>query len=466
MGFRHAIAAVALAATAFTVLVTVLEDVQLAYRSPTMHVALEVTAAVVATVAAQLFYGRFRRRLQLRDLLLAASLVVFAVSNLCFSAIPAIAQSELGAFGTWAPVGGRTLGSALLAASALAPDRALRRPGRDALRVLAGAVLGLAAIAVGVAATSGTLPAAIEPGLSPESSTSPRIVGNPVVLTAQALQIVLFTIAAAGFVRRADRTADVLLRWVAAGCVLGAFARVNFFLFPSLYSEWIYTGDALRLGFQLCLLAGGLLEIRATQEELAGVAVEGERRRLARELHDGIAQDVAFMLQQARALASRTSGADQAAALAIETAAQRALDDSRQAISALVRPPDAPLGEDLERTAAELAGRTGLRIDVGDVPDVRVPAEAQHALLRVLREAVGNAARHGGATRVRIALEDGPVLALRITDDGTGFDVTQAAEAPGRHGLRSMRERMQAVGGEVRLDSAPGRGTEVLVTLP
>ena len=116
-------------------------------------------------------------------------------------------------------------------------------------------------------------------------------------------------------------------------------------------------------------------------------------------------------------------------------------------------------------TAVEAAGREGGSVEM-DVDDaVAVPARTQEVLLRVLREAIINAMRHGGAKPVRIELREDPDVCLVITDDGKGFDVEAGAES-GRLGLRSMASRIAELGGAVRIDSTPGSGTRVEVRLP
>jgi signal transduction histidine kinase len=77
-----------------------------------------------------------------------------------------------------------------------------------------------------------------------------------------------------------------------------------------------------------------------------------------------------------------------------------------------------------------------------------------------------NAARHGGARCITVELRDDPSLCLSVRDDGRGFDVARASGAPGRQGLKGMAERVQGIGGELSIESEPGRGTEVRVTVP
>jgi signal transduction histidine kinase len=458
---RASIVAAATAAAVFTLLVSVTSVIALAYRSPALHVATETAAALISLVAAQLIYGRFRSTLRLSDLCLTAALFVFAVSNLCFSAIPAIAQSPPGLFQTWAPVGGQLLGAALLAAAPFIPPRLVHRPRRSAMRTLGACAVALACIAAAVVLAGDRLPEAIEPGLSPTGSERPSVVGQSTVLGEQLMTMLFFTVAAFGYSRRAERTDDELDRWLAIASTLGAFSRLNYVLFPSLFSEWFYAGDVLRLAFYLALLVGGVLELRRTYEALATAAVFGERQRLARDLHDGVAQDLAFIVQHGRKLARQDSGERRVQPLI--TAAQSALDESRHAIAALARPRHQSLAEALRNTAREAADREGAEVETDIPAELVMPAAREQALLRVVREATLNAVRHGGARMVRIELREMPCLCLRVTDDGTGFDVSEAAEAPGRMGLKGMAERIRDVGGEFSIDSEPGHPTCVTV---
>ena len=112
-----------------------------------------------------------------------------------------------------------------------------------------------------------------------------------------------------------------------------------------------------------------------------------------------------------------------------------------------------------------MADRVGARVRLDLVPDLVVSAARREALIRITREAVSNAARHGRASTISVELASAPELRLRVSDDGVGFSPAAAGAAHG-FGLVSMRERAQALGGTFRVSSAPGRGTEVEVLLP
>jgi signal transduction histidine kinase len=428
--------------------------VDLAYRSAPLHVAVETAAALVSLLAAQLILGRYARSVQLADLLLGAALAVFAFGTLALSAIPAILDEEQGPVDTWGALVVRTIGAALLALAAWTSARPVRHQASAARVAVAGAGAIVAAVLLSVAVAGDALPngSHAQPG-------DPRLDGNPIVVALQLASMLLFATAAAGFARRADRTADRLMRWLAIAAVLGAFSRLNYVISPPVGPAWFFTGDVLRLGFFLALFAAGVQELRWTQRRLAEAAVLQERQRIAREIHDGVAQDLAFIVQQGRAM--RRQLGHVAGIERVVTAAQRALDESREAVATLVRPAAQPLSDALAQTAKEAAEREGSIIDTDLVENVAVPGPTQEAMLRVVREAVINAARHGGARHITVQLTEEPNLCLSVSDDGSGFDVAQAAAAPGRHGLRGMVERVENVGGQLSIDSEPGRGTRI-----
>lgn len=460
---RSWLALVVVASLTFTLLVTVTSVVEFAYRSRSLHVAVETAAALISLLAAQLMHGRFRRSLDRRDLLLTAALLLLAGSNLLFSALPAVSNVDTGSFTTWAPAAGAVLAAAMFAAAAFATSQPVRRPGVAARRVAGLCAGALLLIAVATALGAEALPRGIDPTLSPGDASRPRIVGDPALLGLQLVVMALFAAAAVGFARAAERTRDPLTVWFAIGATLAAFARLNYFLFPSRYSEYFYTGDVLRLAFFVALLLGIAREIRAAQRQLEQSAVLDERRRLAREIHDGMAQDLAFIVQQAGALAGRNGVPP--AIEEIATAARRALDESRGVIAALVRPTDEPLAQALKRVADEAAGRWATTVQTRAVDGIELPAAKREALLRIVGEAVTNAARHGRAEDIRLEFAEQPQLHLRIADDGVGFDPATLDQLAGRHGIVGMRERAEQIGAQLLVESRPGEGTDIVVLL-
>jgi signal transduction histidine kinase len=445
-----------------TVLVSATNLVAFAYKNVPLHVAVEITAAMASILAAQLVHGRFRSTLQPCDLALFTSLVGFAATNLLFSALPLLGSTAPSSFRTWAPLVGSFVSTALLAVAPFLGDHVVRRPDLAVRRVMIGCAGGLAIIALVVAAAGDALPAAIEPSARAIASDGPAYDGSVGLIGAQLLSVILFAAAAAGFSGRAHRHGDVLAAWLAVAATLGAFARLSYALFPSLYTQWFSGGDALRLGCFVAVFAGAVGETRRLQRALAQSAVVDERHRIARELHDGVSQDLAYIVQQLRRLAGtehRPSGID-----VLVRAAERALDESRHAVAALSRATDRPLDEALASAAREAGEREGSVVFTDLAAGVTVPPRAQQELLRVVREAVINAARHGQARYIRVHLRAGPHLSIVIGDDGRGFDTS--ASLDGHYGLESMRARVRSIGGELSITSAPGTGTEVRIDLP
>jgi signal transduction histidine kinase len=464
---RQITVAVASAAALFTLAVSFVTFLRFAYRGPELHIAIESASGVIAGAAAFLVVGRFRRDRRLVDLVLAWALGIFAATNLFLSALPvALLGGERSDLATWGPLMARLAGSIAFAAAAFAPPVLVLRA-----RLAALVALGSAAVVVGAAAAiallgDGLLPEAVDPAISPADSTRPLLAGDASVVIVQLLQLVLYAAAAIGFTRRAERTGDELLRWLAAGAVLASFARVNYVLFPSLYSDWVYTGDALRLGFYLLLLGGAAREVSGYWRTVAQTGVLEERRRIARDLHDGLAQELAFISAQTRLLAARR---DAPASLAlVNSAADRALGEARRAIAALTRPLDEPLGLLLEEVGEEVATRSGLKLELSVSPHVRMTPGAREDVIRIVREGITNAARHAHAATVRIDVDDGGGgVRISIADDGVGFDPAAPRLRNGSgFGLQSMRERVAALGGELGIDSAPGRGTRLEITFP
>jgi signal transduction histidine kinase len=453
------LSAVVASATA-TVVVALLPSMRFAYRAPALHVAIETAAALIACVAAFLVHGRYRREPTLRELLLVSALVLLAASNFLFAALPAALGEGPSRFSTWAGVGGHLLGSAVFAAASLAPTWRPPRPRwaeRWALFVLAAA---LTAVALAVLAAGTRLPVGVET-LPPSGSGRIDLDGHWVVLAVQLAATVFFAVAAIGFGRGFRLRGDDFFAWLAAGAVLAAFARLNYFLYPSLYSEWVYTGDVLRLLFYLVLLVAAGREVRRYWERLAQAAVVEERRRLARDLHDGAAQELSFILRRLRRLAERDEELAPVAA-----AAQRALDESRRAIGALSRTMEEPFTVVLADATAEVAARSGATLSLRLDPHVAVAGPVADALLRIACEAVANAAVHSGAEAVVLELCRDDRLRLRVSDEGSGFDPATVTQRRGaRFGLVSMRERAAAVGAELKIRSAPGGGTTVEVAL-
>ena len=202
------------------------------------------------------------------------------------------------------------------------------------------------------------------------------------------------------------------------------------------------------------------LENVSLQADLEATAID-ERRRIARDMHDGLMQELAFISMQGRELAKQDPRVND-----IATAADKALADARGVILTLTDPLDEPLSAAVARVATSLAYRSGTSLDLELDEQAETGARAREGLLRIVSEAISNATRHGHAENIHVALSMNGGLRLAISDDGCGFENCPGQGPSGGFGLTSMEERAKGLGGELRLNSQPGEGTEIEVMLP
>jgi signal transduction histidine kinase len=202
---------------------------------------------------------------------------------------------------------------------------------------------------------------------------------------------------------------------------------------------------------------------------------EDERTRLSRELHDEIGQTLtALRIAISRALSDwRSRSPDTGTRLEeARLMAEKTVETVRD-ISALLRPSlldDLGLGPALQWQAEDFSRRFGMRcVFSGDNLDERLPDAHRTCVYRVVQEALNNCAKHSGATHVEIRLRQAAgQLSLEVADNGKGFPLDAHGAPQGKAGLGilGMRERAAALGGELRLESAPGEGTRVSLCLP
>jgi signal transduction histidine kinase len=217
-------------------------------------------------------------------------------------------------------------------------------------------------------------------------------------------------------------------------------------------------------------------ELERTRAELAETeharGVLAERERLAREIHDTLAQSFTSILTLSQAteagLPTAATAAREQLAL-IDRTAREGLAEARALVGALgpVDLLDASLAEAVERVVARFGEETGLLAHVTVTGRPRsLPANYEVVLLRTTQEALTNVRKHAGAKAVRVTLvfpPDGPGSAtLEVADDGRGFDPLRATG----YGLQGMRSRVEQVGGTLEIASGPGAGTSIRVLVP
>ncbi len=250
----------------------------------------------------------------------------------------------------------------------------------------------------------------------------------------------------------------------------GPAATVDVGIAPRLYQRlWFWpTVVALSAAAGWSLYRARVRQVR-DRLRLQMAAASAERARIARELHDTLLQGFSGVTMQMQALSARlpepgdrstlTGIIDDAATCMAE--ARRSVAGLRDATANTVALPIA-----LAATARNLAESSDVRLhlDLSDEP-VTLSVDAEYHLLRIAQEAVGNAVRHAKPTRLDVTWRsEGDRLRLTVSDDGRGFDVTAPPPA-GHFGLIGIHERAVRIGAELRVESQPGRGTTVRVTL-
>jgi signal transduction histidine kinase len=205
-------------------------------------------------------------------------------------------------------------------------------------------------------------------------------------------------------------------------------------------------------------------------EQARAVAALEERQRLARELHDSVSQalfGIGLGAQTARAMIERDPAKAAAPIDYVVQLAAAGMAEMRALIFELR--PESLQQEGLVAALAKQAGaartRHGIAVELMLPDEPAISFEMKEALYRIAQEAMHNTAKHARASKITLRLvQTADALAMDVVDDGAGFDA--GASFPGHLGLVSMRERVTRFGGSVGIESAPGLGTRIHVTLP
>ena len=238
-----------------------------------------------------------------------------------------------------------------------------------------------------------------------------------------------------------------------------------------------FSGDAMRLLTRLADSAAIALENARLYEQAERVAALEERQRIAAEMHDGLAQTLSFLGLKVDRLTELVKDGVQADVLRelqrLRAVIDQASQEVRRSIASLQGEPQTPtslrdrLAEMVQELVADEVGPP-VELVIDDRATPRLSHAAAEQVVRVVREALVNARRHAGASRIwiRMELREGEAQVI-VEDDGRGFDPTaMAREGNGHFGLRIMRARAARIGGRVTIESAPGRGTRVVLTWP
>jgi len=487
--------ALAFALAVGTLLVVILPQFSLVLVDQRLDLVINTAATLAALSVSALSWARYREAGQAWALYPASAFAVLGLANglwllavlLHLDVQAGIALSAPGELPIYVQGISRLLAAGLLTAGALATPPAWLRGLSARTVMLAPVVVVLLVAVIGFVVADRLPPLLGERALAlvrQSGALHAKLPGPGLTLLFLDTAIGgLYLAAAFLYLRIARGPGGVSSGYLAIGLMVAAFSQLHLAIHPGTYTSLVTTGDVLRIAFYAILLVGLGAERRADIRELRDANAElrrlhdaelataalQERARLAREIHDGLAQDLWYAkLKQGRliSLGSRTDEGNQLAG-EVATAIDAALAEARQAVMAM-RPQldEASFSAVIGRYVEDFGDRFGLRAEfelVGEGP--ALSARAQAELLRILQEALNNVRKHADATVVRVRVSsDAETASLAVTDNGRGFEPAEVDH--GRYGLQSMRERAELIGGRFAVESHPQDGTRVRVEVP
>ena len=418
------------------------------YELPHLRLVLAVTIALAAGLVAVLTGARFGADGRRTDLFLCTGFFVASAATAAFEVAPAVAERATSPTTAWANIAAGTLAAICIAAAPFARGRAAARE-----RALGGWVafllVALAVLWVLLSSLGDLVP-----------STAGGSDGSEAALiAAYSAHALTWLVAAVGFgLRFRSRGAD-FDRWLALASSLLLFAALHRVLAPAVGLEDVSHADFLRLLAFGVLVVGVWRAIRAAE---FGRAVAEERARLAREIHDGLAQYLFAISTHAAMLEAGAPAAELAPQL--RAAATSAQQEARFAILALSSAAGtAPFDTALRRYVDVLTADGALDVDLELDAAAQLDADEQIEVFRIVQEGLANARKHADATRVVVRIANrGQRRVVSIEDDGIGFDGDERAAG---HGLRNIRARCASIGGDFTLRTSRGTGTLLEVAL-
>ena len=419
------------------------------YSLPELKLVLATVFLIAGALVAVLTATRFAVEGRRYDLFLCCGFSITSMAWLLFTVVPAVSHSAGSRTELWAAIAGRMVGWGIIAAAPFVRGRASHRK----WSLWNGLVMSAAALVV-VWGLSRSLGVAL-PNLDPtRDPTVPASLNG-----ALAAQAMLHLLAVVGFANRFRLRGEDLDYWLALGSMLMLFASLHFMFTPLVHAGDVSQGDYLRLLAYGVLLVGVWRAIRGSE---FGRAVAEERARVAREIHDGLAQYLFAVSTHASML---EAGADPAVTIPrLKEAALAAQQEAKYAILALSSAAgrssfDAALRRYIDFLTADGALEVDLTID----PTITLGPDEQIELFRIVQEGLANARKHAGATHAWVQIgERMGERVVSVRDDGAGFAVEESTAG---HGLRNMRERAASIGGSLSLRSATGSGTTLEVVL-
>ncbi|HUG64265.1 MAG TPA: histidine kinase [Gaiellaceae bacterium] len=416
------------------------------YELQDVRLVFDTAVAVVAVFVCVLTSIRFLVEGRTLDLLLAGGFWSIALGTVAFGLVPVLAGGSLTSNAAWQYIGARLLGAGLIAVAPYTDGRLAAR--RRGLVAVGAGVAGLLALGtIGMQVPGGAI------------QITGELVAGSYVRVAASLLVLLWLVALVGFGLRYRRHGRDLDSWMCLAATLAVFADLHLVLTPVVSNDFVLQGDFLRV------LAYGILGVgvwRAISHAEFGRAVADERARVARDIHDGLAQYLFAISTQVSML---ESGAPLDEVLPrLKRAATCAQQEARFAVLALSSAGGSERFDSALRRYVDVLTADGeLEVDVDVDPHVRLAPDEQIEVFRIVQEGLGNARRHAEAQRVEVSISQrtGRRVVL-VSDDGVGFD---EAASPTGQGIANMRLRATAIEGQLTLRSGLGRGTAIEVVL-
>ncbi len=420
------------------------------YDLPQLRLMLITLYAVGGGLVALLSASRFSAEGRRFDLLLYAGFLLTSLSWVAFSIAPQVAGLDEDRTAVWTELLGVLVGWAIIALAPYVRGRIEERR-RALIEVPTFVLLVLGLLWVIAGAVGGALP-----------DVQIRHGQEPPLLTATVALLALVDLAAViGFSNRFRVRNEDLDRWLALGATLMLFAAIHFVFTPPAATTFVSQGDFLRLLAYAVLVVGVWRAIRSSDLRRA---VAEERARVAREIHDGLAQ---YLFAVTTHVSMLENGADRAETLPrLKEAALSAQQEARFAVLALSSAAgSAPFDAALRRYVEFLTTDGGLEVELEIDSAITLAPDEQIEIFRIVQEGLANARKHADAHRARVTIaQRGTERVVSVHDDGSGFDVGANGDGAGQ-GLKNMRARAATIGGAFSLASVPGRGTALEVVL-
>ncbi len=479
-----------------TLLPQVDPDLNIVMKDRTLDVALSALTFVAVTGLAVISFLRYRETGRLASFVQSSAFALWAIFTfvtlllMVFRLDDEVGLSLVnpGQLPLWVSGVVRMSVSGLFMVSGIAAIMGIYGGARRRFRTVLWPVIVIAAATVLIYPFREYLPPLIEPQGLAALLAEPGDFALLPGFTGLALVIVIVTVTgliAGVFLYRMTwgRGGPTSDAFTALGLVILAVAEVQYALWPSIYTNLVTISDVMRLVAYTILLAGAFADQRSDLRSLRSAyaaldrmrvneaerATLEERARLAREIHDGLAQHLWFAKLKFERLSSALSDGDRPLADEVTQALDAAIIEAREALVTMRSSleEDVPFADMLVRSVEDFESRSGLRTEFTastGIPSTLAP-RVQVELLRIISEALNNVRKHADATIVRITAEvaDGQLL-ISVTDNGRGFAEHEAFDRG--LGLQGMRERARLIGGSLLVRSEISGGTTIEVRAP